>query len=300
MRRLTSKCACITLKSKAAAFFTPLQFGVACPGGTEKVTHRLRQTIEKHWNHNDFVVFKVDMSNAFNTIDRNLIMNQCKEHFPELLAWAKFYYGDHPKLWRSWRPFPRLRSCQHHLIWNQRRCQAEGTFPCDGIRMQLVFLDRCLPFARKQVPLKLIRALLLRSGIEQNPRPRYPCIICDQNCNHGSLQCSGCKLWAHLRCAEITHREATRIWWICFSCVSRGPEIPPNRYRGSRGLRVLQLIINGLRNKTSELSCILAEYQIDVAMIQETKLDQSTRDPSIPGYSMVRKDRDSHGGGIAI
>ena len=38
------------------------------------------------------------MSNAFNTIDRNLIMNQCKEHFPELLAWAKFCYGDHPKL----------------------------------------------------------------------------------------------------------------------------------------------------------------------------------------------------------
>ena len=155
-------------------------------------------------------------------------------------------------------------------------CQAEGTFPCDGIRMQHVFLDRCLPVARKQVPLKLIRALLLRSGIEQNPGPRYPCIFCDQNCNHGSLQCSGCKLWAHLRCAEITHREATRIWWKCFSCVSRGPEIPPNRYRGSRGLRVLQLNINGLRNKTSELSCILAEYQIDVAMIQETKLDQST------------------------
>ena len=166
--------------------------------------------------------------------------------------------------------------------------------------MQHVFLDRCLPVARKQVPLKLIRALLLRSGIEQNPGPRYPCIFCDQNCNHGSLQCSGCKLWAHLRCADITHREATRVWWKCFSCVSRGPEIPPNRYRGSRGLRVLQLNINGLRNKTSELSCILAEYQIDVAMIQETKLDQSTRDPSIPGYSMVRKDRDSHGGGIAI
>ena len=160
--------------------------------------------------------------------------------------------------------------------------------------MQHVFLDRCLPVARKQVPLKLIRALLLRSGIEQNPGPRYPCIFCDQNCNHGSLQCSGCKLWAHLRCAEITHREATRIWWKCFSCVSRGPEIPLNRYRGSRGLRVLQLNINGLRNKTSELSCILAEYQIDVALIQETKLDQITRDPSIPGYSMVRKDRDSN------
>ena len=31
LRHLTSKCACITLQSKAAAFFTPLQFGVACP-----------------------------------------------------------------------------------------------------------------------------------------------------------------------------------------------------------------------------------------------------------------------------
>ena len=28
-------------------------------------------------------------------------MHQCKEHFPELLAWTKFCYGDHPKLWHK-------------------------------------------------------------------------------------------------------------------------------------------------------------------------------------------------------
>ena len=99
LRRLTSKCACTKLKIKAARFFEPLQFGVACPGGVEKVTHRLRKVIEEHWLDEDFVVFKVDMYNAFNTMDRQLIMNECKHHFPELLAWTKSCYGEHPKLW---------------------------------------------------------------------------------------------------------------------------------------------------------------------------------------------------------
>eukprot|EP00731_Ephydatia_muelleri_P038937 Em0999g3a len=42
-RRLTGKCLCVALKEKAASFFEPSQFGVACPNGAEKVIHGVQQ-----------------------------------------------------------------------------------------------------------------------------------------------------------------------------------------------------------------------------------------------------------------
>ena len=46
LRRLTGKCLCSLTKHKAAKFFQPLQFGIACPAGTEKVIHGLRACME--------------------------------------------------------------------------------------------------------------------------------------------------------------------------------------------------------------------------------------------------------------
>eukprot|EP00731_Ephydatia_muelleri_P031035 Em0022g549a len=40
LRRLAGKCVCAVLKEKAADFFHPLQYGVACQAGAEKIMHR--------------------------------------------------------------------------------------------------------------------------------------------------------------------------------------------------------------------------------------------------------------------
>ena len=61
LRRLVGKCMCTLLKVKAADFFQPLQFGVVCYAGAEKITHGLRICLEEHWLDDDFVAFKVDM-----------------------------------------------------------------------------------------------------------------------------------------------------------------------------------------------------------------------------------------------
>ena len=42
LRRITSKCLCHLIRVKAADFFQPLQLGVACPQGVEKIVHHLR------------------------------------------------------------------------------------------------------------------------------------------------------------------------------------------------------------------------------------------------------------------
>eukprot|EP00731_Ephydatia_muelleri_P035490 Em0128g7a len=85
-------------KSKASEFFAPFQFGVACPAGAEKVIHGLRHCIEEHWEEEDFVVLKIDMCNAFNLVSRQALLDECALHFPDLLPWASWCYGQQPLL----------------------------------------------------------------------------------------------------------------------------------------------------------------------------------------------------------
>ena len=46
LRRLAGKCVCAILKEKADDFFHPLQYGVACQAGAEKIIHQVRNCIE--------------------------------------------------------------------------------------------------------------------------------------------------------------------------------------------------------------------------------------------------------------
>ena len=80
LRHLVGKCLCLVTNSKVADFFDPLQFGVACSSGAEKVIDRLRNCMDKHWNTEDFVVLKVDMRNAFNVVSRQAVLDECSVH----------------------------------------------------------------------------------------------------------------------------------------------------------------------------------------------------------------------------
>ena len=95
---LTGICLCAVQKSKASEFFAPFQFGVACPVGAEKVIHGLRHCIEEHWEEEDFVVLKIDMCNAFNFVSHQALLDECALHFPDLLPWAFWCYGQQPLL----------------------------------------------------------------------------------------------------------------------------------------------------------------------------------------------------------
>eukprot|EP00731_Ephydatia_muelleri_P011109 Em0006g3a len=101
LRRLTGKCLCALVRSKASEFFQPHQFGVACPMGAEKIVHGLRACVEKHWLEENLVVLKVDMKNAFNLVSRQALLSECAKHFPELYPWAHWCYSQHPYLWHT-------------------------------------------------------------------------------------------------------------------------------------------------------------------------------------------------------
>eukprot|EP00731_Ephydatia_muelleri_P000935 Em0001g935a len=57
--------------------------------------------IQEHWKDDNFTVCKVDMSNAFNLVSRQALLEECAVHFPELLPWVAgvmvptLHYGTH-------------------------------------------------------------------------------------------------------------------------------------------------------------------------------------------------------------
>ena len=71
-------------KRNSSDFLSPFQFGVACPSGSEKIIHNLREVLEQHWSDPDFAVIKIDMQNAFNLVSRDVVLQQCFLHFPEI------------------------------------------------------------------------------------------------------------------------------------------------------------------------------------------------------------------------
>ena len=61
--------------------------------------HSLRRCIEDNWLSDNFVVFKVDILNAFNMVSKQAVLNECATFFPELLPWVSWCYGSHSSLW---------------------------------------------------------------------------------------------------------------------------------------------------------------------------------------------------------
>ena len=93
---LRGLCACcISLQEKAsiAAILAPVQYGVATSGGgggLEQVVHQIQVGLESHDN---WCLFKCDISNAFNSISRAAIFRETCQHLPCILPFTKLLYG---------------------------------------------------------------------------------------------------------------------------------------------------------------------------------------------------------------
>jgi endonuclease/exonuclease/phosphatase family metal-dependent hydrolase len=65
----------------------------------------------------------------------------------------------------------------------------------------------------------------------------------------------------------------------------------------SRGsLKILQWNADGIGTKVVELERCLREFDIDVVVLQESKLLEKNRTPQFQGYSAIRRDRHAEGG----
>ena len=93
LRRLVGKCLCAEVKEAARARLLPLQIGVAVPGGVEAAVHASRQWWNRNRGNRNKVFVKLDLSNAFNTLDRRALLEAVHEEFPALAPWVDWCYA---------------------------------------------------------------------------------------------------------------------------------------------------------------------------------------------------------------
>lgn len=68
--RLVSSCLANRVNGRAAAYFQPLQVGIATKSGTGIVVHGVRRTVNKFGTNSDYALLYVDLKNAFNICSR--------------------------------------------------------------------------------------------------------------------------------------------------------------------------------------------------------------------------------------
>jgi hypothetical protein len=91
-RRLAAKICCSYVSEKAAVILTPRQLGFGTRCGAEAAAHAAGRYVRNLTE--DKILFKIDFTNAFNTVRRDCMLEAVAEHFPELMAFASCSYND--------------------------------------------------------------------------------------------------------------------------------------------------------------------------------------------------------------
>ena len=122
------------------------------------------------------------------------------------------------------------------------------------------------------------------------------------------LICSSCESHFHVqrKCSEMTAAQRgvlDKSTWECPNCMDRAAarmaeavhEEEETRYQqtkaNGRTIRILQLNVDSLLSKLDDLKGFIEKEDIDVFVIQETKLIRKDRLPKIPGFAIERQDR---------
>jgi Reverse transcriptase (RNA-dependent DNA polymerase) len=87
-----SKCASSFGTSRLADYFSPLQLGVGTAGGCEAAVHAARRFLETM--PPDWVMVKLDFSNAFNSLHRSDMLLSIRDRLPELYAYCFSAYAE--------------------------------------------------------------------------------------------------------------------------------------------------------------------------------------------------------------
>ena len=76
----------------------------------------------------------------------------------------------------------------------------------------------------------------------------------------------------------------------------------PNNSIAGKGFKFAHLNVVSLVKNFEEIKLFLDNNEVDVLALNETRLDETIFDSeiSIPMYHLIRKDRNRHGGGVAI
>ena len=110
-RRLVAKVICSRLNEPLGNILRPKQLGFGTKCGAEAAIHSMRRFI--NFPHSsDKVILKIDYKNAFNMVNRDVILSNINEHFPEFYLFISQCYKE-----------PSLLSFGEQCILSQRGVQ---------------------------------------------------------------------------------------------------------------------------------------------------------------------------------
>ena len=177
--------------------------------------------------------------------------------------------------------------------------------------------------------------LVLSGDVEANPGPiRHPCTICSKcvRKNQRAILCSKCGMWTHAKCCGVSIPEYQKLSdreddsWLCPGCLmAELPFLEADRstcdesccsddgdsevFTDSQstksiptGFSVFHSNTRSIYNSLCDLKDFTSDYKPSILALSETWLDTSVVDAelTIKGYSLYRKDRNRHGGGVAV
>ena len=76
----------------------PMQVGVLVPAAAEQVAFAIRNIFSKLPASSDLVLLQLDFTNAFNCLDRNIILTEVHRRIPSLLPWVLSSFSEPAKL----------------------------------------------------------------------------------------------------------------------------------------------------------------------------------------------------------
>ena len=137
--------------------------------------------------------------------------------------------------------------------------------------------------------------------------PAGKCDVCRRLRRRGQgIRCCVCERVIHVRCAELGTRGRAqaidRSVWECAACRvqsreredDQGSVVEPAVVAGGEvagSITVMQWNCDHLSSRIPELEVWLRKNDVDVAVVQETKLRGEDGDVCVSGYEMVRRDR---------
>lgn len=91
LRRLTSKIACFSVKQDMINYLHPQQIGFGVKFGCEAAVHAIRSYVRNPKNGLK-VILKVDVKNAFNSVERDVMLAEIKDKVPQLYRYFRQCY----------------------------------------------------------------------------------------------------------------------------------------------------------------------------------------------------------------
>ena len=98
LRRLVAKAAVVHYRDDFKQHLEPIQMGVGTRFGCEAIVHTVRQWLARNALCVDKCIVKIDLSNAFNCVDRSAVLLAVRAVAPDLAPWCDFCYKSPSRL----------------------------------------------------------------------------------------------------------------------------------------------------------------------------------------------------------